>query len=422
MADLSTLAAALKVFYIGGINEQLNQESVLYKRLAKPAQLDATGKSYTYALKTSRNVSAGIGISDGGAFPSTGSQGVVNCIVPSKEITTGLEITGQAIRAAKGNPGAFVNGVKFEVDGASSDMVRSMNRQFHSDGTDALAFWVGADDTSGTNVDDGNVGVNGSATTGNAQVHLEPVETLDLIDATDNATVLGNDIVVTLGAEAANAYAITWSGTVSGSADGDYLVKKDSLGKQLMGIRGIISASNPPLASLQGLDPATSPYWAAQSFFNSGTLREMSQALLQRPLSQISMRSAFSDKDVAFLMSNYPVLDKYKAYCVANRYHVNDMELDGGVTAVTFNNKPWIPDVQCRRNVLYYINPKSIDVLTSSDGIQWFDFLDTGRFAKKVTTSGYMDAYQAFLVFYGNMATNARNSNAVLGDLSESVS
>jgi len=33
-----------------------------------------------------------------------------------------------------------------------------------------------------------------------------------------------------------------------------------------------------------------------------------------------------------------------------------------------------------------------------------------------------MDAYQAFLVFYGNMATNARNSNAVLGDLSESVS
>ena len=122
----TTLAAALKVFYIDGQNDQLNRQSILYNKLAKPAQLDVTGKSYTYLLRTSRNVSSGTGMSEGGAFPTAGNQGWTNAIVPNKYVATSIEITGPATRAARNNVGAFVNAVKSEVDGATSDTIRSI--------------------------------------------------------------------------------------------------------------------------------------------------------------------------------------------------------------------------------------------------------------------------------------------------------
>lgn len=409
----TTLAAALKVFYLDGQNDQLNRSSVLYNKLAKPAKLDVTGKSYTYLLRTSKNKASGIGFAEGAAFPAAGNQGWTNCIVPNKYIGSAIEITGPAVRAAKGNLGSFVNGVKSEVDGITSDTIQAINRQLNSDGTDALASWVATDDTSGTIVDDG---------AGNAFVLLDNgVTQCDLVAISDNATLHGTNIAVTKGAEAATNFAITWTGTVASSAAGDYLIPTGTLGKQLMGIRGIISATDPPLLSggLQGLTVAANPYWSAQVFAAAGVKRDLSLPLMQSPLTKVGINSAFTEADIKFMLSNGPVKDKYIALCVADKRHVNEMELDGGQTAVSFNNKPLIVDPMCRRNTIYYINPKTIDLLTSSDGLQWADFLDGEQFRLKVGSSGYSDAYQAFLVFYGEMATKSRNGSAVLNDISE---
>ena len=415
-ATTSTLSAIIKTFYVSDtINDQLNSSSILYQKLAKPAQLDVTGKSYTYAIRESRNRNAGKGIAEGGTFGTASNQGTRNITVPDCEITTSVEISGRLLRAATGaGKGAFVSALRLEVDGGMKDTVRAINRQLHSDGTDALAFWTAADDVSGTNVDDGQ---------GNAfPIFLEPgATTCDLIDASDNSTVLGNDIVVTLGAEGASSAAITWTGSVSGSADGDYLVLNDTLTYQMMGIRGVISASDPALLSggLHGLPVATYPYWKAQSYTNSGTNRDLTLELMQKPLTAVATRSAFSEADIAFLMGNGPVKDKYIALCVADKRHVNEMELDGGQTAVSFNNKPFIVDPQSRNNTIYYVNPKTMDLLTSSGGLVWADFEDGLQFKMKTggSTASYADAYQAFLVFYGNLACKVRNGNAVLGDL-----
>lgn len=410
-ATLTTLASVLKTFYLPKVREQLNQKSVLYQRLKK-YQETVDGTNYTYALHTGRNTSAGRGMSDGGAFPSPGNQAYTTCIVPEKAISGGIEITGRLIKSSKTDQGSFVRAVKSEVDGVQRDMVRAINRQLHSDGTDALAFWTGADDTTGTTVDDGQ---------GNAFVHLgNGTTTCDLIDASDNSSVLGNDIVVTLGAEAASNFAITWTGTVTGSADGDYLVLNDTLGLQLMGIRGVIAAANPPLlaAGLQGISVTNgNNYWKAQVFSNSGTLRDLSLPLMQRPLSKISRNSDFDESDVAFLMCNTGVRDKYIDLVLADKRSVNTMTLDGGQESVEFNGKPIVIDPQCRENVLYYINPKTMNVLTSSDGIVWADFEDGQMFQKKPGTQTYYDAYQAFLVMYGELAVSARNGNGLLSDI-----
>jgi hypothetical protein len=213
---------------------------------------------------------------------------------------------------------------------------------------------------------------------------------------------------------------VTWVGTVSGSADGDYLVLNDTLGLQLMGIRGVIDTANPPLlvAGLQGISTtAGNAYWKAQVFANSGTLRALSLPLMQRPLSKIARNSDFDESDVQFLMSNTGVRDKYIDLVLADKRSVNTMTLDGGQESVEFNGKPIIIDPQCRENVLYYINPKTMNVLTSSDGIVWADFEDGQMFQKKPGSGTYYDAYQAFLVMYGELACSARNGNGLLADI-----
>lgn len=417
MTTTTTLSAIQKVFYVEDtLHKQFNQRSILYDKLWKKWELDASGKTYTYAAITRGLSNAGSGMAEGGDFPASAAVGTENIVVPDTQLSTPVELSGRVIRAAQGaNKGAFVSAARLTVEQAMKSMMHSINRQLHSDGTDALGFWTTADNSSGTTIDDGQ---------GNAFAHLPKSGTMtcDLID-TDNSTLNGTAIVVTRGANNATTVDVTWSGTVTNSGDGDYLVPTGTLGKQLMGIRGIVSASNPPLlgGGLHGLAVASKPYWTAQVFSNSGTNRDLTLELMQRPLTTIQVESDFTQDDVKFLLCNGPVFDKYIALCVAEKRHVNTMTLDGGQTAVSFNNKPMILDPQCRRNTIYYIVPESMAVLTSSGGVVWADFQDGQQWVKKggSTAGTYADAYQAFLVLYAGTACKVRNANAVLNDITE---
>jgi len=407
--DLSAAANILKVRYLGPIRDQLNNSTILLKRIQREGgYVDVSGKQFTIPLHTSRNVSAGSGRADGGALPTAGQQGYEVAVVPNAYQYGRIQVSGPTIRAARDNAGAFVTAIEGEIRGLTRDQQRAVNRQLLGDGTDALAFWTGADDASGVTIDDGQ---------GNAFVHLPSAGTItcDLIDATDNATVLGNDIVCTLGAKAATNYAMTFTGTVSGSADTDYLVLANTLGYQMMGIEGIIDDGNPPLLSggLEGLAVASHPWWKAQIFGNSGTKRDLTLALMQDPLSSIAMNSDYSEKDVEFMLCNYPIRDKYVSLLVADKRFVNTMTLDGGFKAVEFNGTPLVPDPQCRRGSIYYIVPDTLKLYRTSD----FDWMDKdGQTLSRV--SGY-DAYEAVLFSYMNLGVTARNANGKLEDLND---
>lgn len=419
MSNTTNLAAIQKVFYVEDkLHKQFNQKSVLYDKLWKKWQTDASGKSYTYAVLTKGLANAGSGMAEAGNFPASDSVGTANAIVPNTRIATPVELSGDIIRAATGaNKGAFVSAVRLTVEQAMSSQMHSINRQLHGDGRDALAFWTTADDTSGTNVDDGQ---------GNAfPIHLPKAGTVtcDLIDATNDTDLLGTAIVVTRGATAASNVAVTWSGTVTGSADQDYLVLTGTLGKQMMGIRGIVSASNPPLLAvggLHGFPVASNPFWTAQVFGASGTNRDLTLALMQEPLTAIDTESDFSQSDVKFLLCNRIPFNRYIALCVADKRHPNTMTLDGGQTAVTFNDKPLILDPQCRENTIYYIVPESMAVLTSSGGSTWWTSPTGGdQWLPKNASSGtgYADAWLTYLIFYGGTACKVRSANAVLNDV-----
>jgi hypothetical protein len=394
---------ALKVRYLGTIRKQFNESTVFFTKLAKRVE-PVSGKSFTIAHHTSGNVSAGTGRGDGILLPTPGSQTIVNSIVPNSYQYATMRITGPTIAATRDSVGSFANMLEFEVDNLLKNMKRAFNRQFHGDGRDALAFWTGADDTSGATVDD---------SLGNAFVHLPAVVTADLIDATDHATKVGDSIVVTLGAKAATNYAVTWTGTVSGSADEDYLVLEDTLGYQMMGLDGIVSASDPVLSSLQGLAVASYPWWKAQT--NTSTAnRQFEFADLQSVIDDIASQTNYSEADIDLILCNFPVRREYYKACIVERRHVNTMELDGGFKALDFNGIPIVADSQCKRNRMYVLCMKSLALVRSSD-FEWMD-KDGSYLARE---AGY-DAYAATLFHYGNLMTYDRNANGLYSQILES--
>ena len=411
----STLDAITKVFYVNNkVVDQLHSKSILFDKTVKKRETDVGGKSYTFAIRTDRNQYAGRGISESGDYGTVGNQTVANVVVPNKEVVTPIELSSRVLNATQGGSRkAFIDAFTMEVEKGMEDTVYALNRQLHSDGTDALAFWTGVDDSTATVVDDGQ---------GNAfPIHLTSKATIcDLIDAGDNATKRGNSIVVTKGAEGANDVALSWSGTVASSADGDYLVMEDTLGNQLMGIRGIVSNVDPPLLSggLHGLTVAAQPEWVSQVNSNSGTKRDLTFAMLQEMLTRIAIRSNSTDDDIDLLMCNGYVFNKYVALCVASQYHYNTTTLRGGQTAVSFNGKTFVKDAQCRRNTLYFLNTSSLQFLTATGGLGFADW-EGAKWKQKIGSSGYAAAYQAFITIEGDLCTTSRNRNGVILDITD---
>ncbi len=415
-ATLSTLSGALKSRYLGPLQESLNSSTVLLDRIEKKIVQTSGGTTYLFH-HASRNVAASIGRADTGTLPTAGYQGVDKSEVDLKYTYSVAQITGPSIAATRDNAGSIVQAVEFELDRLQMDTKKAVNRQFHGDSRDALAFWTSADNTTAADVDD-NQGI--------GFVHLPVSGTLtcDLIDVSDNTTKLGDSIVVTLGAinSGKTAYSVGWSGTVAGSADGDYLIVEDSRGYQMQGLDGIINTGDNQwphgggtLEGVQGLAVASYPYWKSQVFngSTSGTAEAISFARMQEPISAICANSDAEESDIEFLLSNYGVRDKYVELCLQSKWQVNTKTLDGGWTGVAFNDKPIIVDGQCKRQTLYYIVPKALVLVRSSD----FEFMS--RHGSRFIPVADADAYRMVLFHYGNLATWNRNQLGRLNDITD---
>jgi hypothetical protein len=327
------------------------------------------GGSFVIAIHRTRNSAAAVARAESGTLPTAGQQGYVRAIVPVKQLYSRISVTGKVIAATKSNKGSFVRAIDSEMQYVMKDTKRSLNRQVNGDGTGALFYWTGADDTSGTNVDDN---------LGNRPYELPPTITVDVVDAssTDDTTTLGTDIAVVRGTQGTSSTAITWTGTVTGSADGDYAVLPGTNGKEIVGLQAIVSASNPPtLASgLHGLPVTTYPDWVAVTIGADATRRDFEFKDLQQLISRITTESDAETGDLKFIHSHTAMRDTYVKACQDQRMFYNTMKLDGGWEVVSYNGKPWNDDPQCRRNAVYVLSPSSMKLMQMAP-LDWINDL-----------------------------------------------
>jgi hypothetical protein len=405
--DLSTADKILKVLYLPPVRELLNNSTVLLSRIEKQVQ-QVGGKSFTIPLHKSRNQAAGIGRAEAGTLPTAGQQGYTEAILPNKYVYGQIKVTGPVLAATRSNAYAFVEALTSEMKGLVKDTKRAVNRQFHSDGVDALATYVSGTGTTAGVADDG---------LGNIFVHLPAGEavTVDLLDITNSYAVLDSAVTATRGASnGTTGYAVTLSANISGTAaDGDVWVPSGTKGNQMMGIAGIIDDADPALGALQGLAVASNPLWKAQVIGSDSSLQDISFPLIQQGLSELAINSDFTEEDVKFFLMNYGVRDKYVELCTQERGWFNTMKIDGGFEAVEYNGKGFVPDSQCRRQRIYGITPETMKIYRSSD----FDWIDKdGAVLSRVSGE---DAYGATLFHYGNLGVSVRNGNVVYKGIRE---
>jgi hypothetical protein len=410
MFTTTTATNILKNRYLGPIREELENSSVLFSEIKKETRIKVSGKNWTVPLHTRRNLSAAMGRAENVALQTASEQGYANAIVPAAYQYGRIEISGPAFAATRDDAGAFIRALSSEVEGLSRDMIKGFNRQFHSDGVDALAYAVGADDATPANVDDGQ---------GNPFTFLRVGDTIDWLDASASYAVLGTGSVITSLTPAATNVAVAWStASPTGTAAGDPLVLTGTSGQQLMGIRGIVSNANPPLltSGLHGIPVSGNAYWTAQVNSNSGTLRPLSHLLMRKPLSAIAQNSDFKDSDVKFLLGSYEMQDEYYNLLVDSKRHPVTLELDGGFTGLDFCGIPFIADPDCRKNVIYYIVPESMRIFEAAP-LDWLD-----KDGNVLHRREDKDAYTGTMFTYMNLGTTARNANALLADLQVSTS
>lgn len=407
--DYTAAGNILKEVYLPALQELLNNATPLLATLEKEIT-PVEGGNFVIALHTGRNSAAAIARSEGGTLPTAGQQSYKRAIVPVKQLYSRIEVSGKAIAATRSNKGAFLKALESEMKYVMVDTKRQLNRQLNGDGTGALAYWTAADNTSGTNVDDG---------LGNGTTYLPSgATTLDLIDATDNSTELGTDIVVTRGTVGATSTAITWTGTVTGSADGDYLVFPGTIGKEMVGIRAVISDGDPAIlgaGGLHGLPVATNPDWKAFVLGSDASKQDLSFPLIQQLLSRIVSESAVDESDIKMFYCHPAMRDTYVKLCQDERVFYNVMKLDGGWEAVTYNGKPIVADVQARRNALFAITPSSMSLMQMAP----LDFMDKDGSMFYRISGGDKDAYGATAFVYQELGCKARNQNGVLVGINE---
>lgn len=391
---LSSLDAVLKVDYLGPIREQLNNSTELLKRIDTDYD-SVVGKNFTIPMHYGRNEGVGAR-TEGASLMAAGQQAYKESIVPMRYMYGRIQITGQTIKASRNDQGAFLRAVDSEIKGVTRDLKQMINRMLSGDGTGRLS-------TCGTTSASTTVNVASTAL-------LRPGMPIDVLVATTGAA--GTGAAGRTVASITNATSFVISGAAI-TTDNTYAVyTAGGRNIEVMGIGGIVDTADigGGYGSLQNLAVASYPWHAATVLANGGTPRAISDTLIQRMFDDVEK---VGSGEISGLYTSYGVRRAYQALLQVQKQFVNKMSLAGGVETISFNTTPIIVDKNMPTGKLFGLDESMLKMLKLAD----FDWMDMdGAVLSRV--SG-VDAYEAIMYCYMELATFARNAHGRIDDITE---
>jgi hypothetical protein len=115
--------------------------------------------------------------------------------------------------------------------------------------------------------------------------------------------------------------------------------------------------------------------------------------------------------EVSLIMTSRTQRRKYLSLVKADGRFVNTMNLDGGFSALDYNEVPLVVDRHCYPGRIYFLDESTLALYRMSD-INWME--DDGAILSRVSGK---DAYEAVLYLYATLGCRACNKNALLEDL-----
>lgn len=411
---LSSFDAILKDVYRGPIVEQLNQESYLIDQLERQNANDMgafNGRRLIFPVHSSRNRGRGA-LTDGGTLPSAGRQGTLDGIVSIKYFSQGIELTDMVIRQSRTNEGAFTKALTMEIEGATTDLRKDINRMAYGTGDGLLASCTSTQSATTIAIDSGQ--------------YIAVGDTVDVLTRS-NGTVKGSALTVTAvtytGAANSSTQTnanITLSGSVSvTNADGVYI--SGNRNNESDGLRNITSTSR----TLHQIDSSTNPFWDgnvdAAGYVNVSEDRLMQQA------QRIRQRSG---KQVDVFLTTLGV-QRRLALQYQSQKRLNDAQsvrIPGGYSAimVSAGNSPVpvVADVDAPSGFVFSLTKETFawselmkpDWLTAPDGSGGIFMLKDGSTAgTKVTI------WQAWLGWYATLVNVRPQATGQISQLQDDI-
>lgn len=402
-ATLITADAALKDDYQPTVREQINQAVMLLQQFEK-SSTDIEGRQAVLSIHTQRSSAVG-GRRPGQLLPTAGNQGYVISKVPLLRNYGRIQIDGQLIKAMKSDSGSFVRAVDSETKMITNDLRRDVNRQVvgTADGVIASLAASGPSTT-----------ISFAATT--TVVQLGQIEQGMVVDLGTVAAPTAIATAVTIVSVNVGALTAVVSSSVTplvttklfrsgaGGAVG-------GLGQsEITGLQAQVLDSG----VLFNVDPAVNAVWSSTNNNNSGVLRAPTENLLAKVMHTVKR---VGGEDLNLWLTSDGVFRAYSNNLTPIKRFGNTLTLKGGFEALSITagggevGLAWDRDMP--NNKAYGINTGHFTQYQESE---WEFMNEDGAILSRVPN---VDAYEATLFKYHELATDKRNAHAVVSDLSE---
>ena len=389
-ASMTTVAAITKEIYGPRIVDQLENETVLTKRIEKTAkgtESTAGGKYVTFPLKVRRNHGLGYR-NELEQLQSPGQQGWNSVRVPLRYGYGRVHMSGQAMDLAEENYQAFASAMTEEMNGLKDDIQKDTNRILWGNGLGVCAT-----------VDTGATGVNTiSVGTDSTAVHFLDLDMQIDVLSSDGATVRASNRKITAVNESTGDF--TFDGAVATVSVGDIVVRTGNYGKEPQGLTSLVKSSG----TLFNLSAATEPKWKSYEDNSGGALSESKMIAVCDRLRGAGGRPSVIFTDLATRRAYFNLL-------TTQRRFTGTKSFDGGFTGLTFSydeDIPVVTDVDAPAGKMWFLREDDFKIYRRNPW-KWED--KDGAVWKWVNN---YDAWEALMKQYWEFAIERRNTQAVM--------
>ena len=369
MASTTDVIEAMKYTY--GVDQVLylvNQEVVtwnLFQKIKKP--LGGRGQFIMPIMV--KNPGSWTGLAEGGSLPSNLNPDTTEASFSLQEFAGLYNMSWKLIQDARNSKFAFQTALKMMEEGFRRRILKMINADLISDGLGKLAILPAADDATEITV--------------NSLPSVDVGMVVDVMDASNNTSVLGNSL--TVNAVDVPNRTVTLSGAPSGTAATDYMVIQDTVGSGIAyhtnGLLSIIDDANPPGASVGnfgGINRSTAgnEFWKSIVLSNSGTNRALTEDLIMQLEDSVrekgggSLNAYVSNlaivrryhellrEDTYFAMSSPKALDGGSGVGRSGAVQVQGEDGGDGQTIYRFSGNPWHVDPYFAANTIIGMDKK----------------------------------------------------------------
>lgn len=395
--------AALKREYQPLVREILNSE-ILGLTLLDDSSEEYEGKGVSFDVNTARNPASGAR-TDGGSLMSSGSQTHSEAQFVAKYCYTRGELTGPSMSVSKSSKGSVARALGSEMKFAIRDAKKRMNFYLNTDGTGVMCT------------------CDASTTSTTVEVKWAGQSTPDVAAPGTRYLVKGQNILIGTASEiaagTANAVNVTsitdgdtFEATSNAYVSGDLIVEGDASGNSYNNVpMGYLGMIDDDTGTYINISRTTVPEWKGSILGNSGTLRTVTEDLIQASIDKAHARAGGK--------TSYMICDtNMRRQIIAvgtgdKRYMTRKIELGWEVIDYAGGSGvvPIYVDVDACYNKLIGIDKET----TYKAILEDFHFSDdSGHILRFVSGK---DSYEWLLRWFGNFYCDNPAANWILEDL-----